>query len=377
MHKLKRAVKRNLVNIPGWRTKRKIVVIESDDWGAIRLPGAEVLSELEKAGIDVGSDHYIRNDALASEKDLSQLFEILSSIKTGSGKAPVITANTIMANPDFDKIRESGFSEYHYERFTDTLKRYPEHGGSFKLWKEGMSAGLFRPQFHGREHLHVNRWLNGLKSKESETAMAFEHSLYGISTGSTTEKRKSYMAAWEWDDVNDKDFCLIAVQEGLQLFEKLFGFNSHSAIAPNYTWNRDVEKVFSEGGVRYLQGSSVQRSPEIGKTGNTVIRHYTGRKNDLGQIYLVRNCRFEPSSDPKKDWVRSCLNEINTAFRWKKPAIIEAHRVNFIGYINPENRDRNLKLFEELLKKIIQRWPDVEFMSSDELGKVIEDSKQA
>ena len=377
MHNLKRAVKRNLVNIPGWRTGRKIVVIESDDWGAIRLPGAGVLAELEKAGIDVGSDHYIRNDALASETDLSLLMELLSSIRTGSGIAPVITANTIMANPDFDKIRETGFSEYHYELFTETLKRYPEHSGSFKLWKEGMSAGLFRPQFHGREHLHVNRWLNGLKFKESETAKAFEQNLYGISTGSTTEQRKSYMAAWEWDDVNDKEFCLTAVQEGIRLFEELFGFNSLSAIAPNYTWNRDVEKILSEGGVRFLQGSSVQRSPEIGKNRNTVIRHYTGRKNDLEQTYLVRNCRFEPSSNPNMDWVGSCLNEINTAFRWKKPAIIETHRVNFIGYINTENRDRNLKLFEELLKKIILRWPDVEFMSSDELGGVIEDSKQA
>ena len=29
---------RNLSNLPGWRTSRKIVVIESDDWGTIRMP---------------------------------------------------------------------------------------------------------------------------------------------------------------------------------------------------------------------------------------------------------------------------------------------------------------------------------------------------
>jgi len=377
MQMLKRAVKRNLVNIPGWRTKRKIVVIESDDWGAIRLPSAAALTELEKAGIEVRSDHYICNDSLASETDLSQLFELLSSIKTGSGNAPVITANTIMANPDFDKIRESGFSEYHYEHFTDTLKRYPEHGGSFKLWKEGMSAGLFRPQFHGREHLHVNRWMRGLSDKNSKTFKAFEQNLYGICLSSTSEHWKSYMAAWEWDDENDMEFTLHSIRDGLRLFEDTFGYRSLSAIAPNYTWGREAEEVLNENGVRLLQGGAVQRSPNLNGADNTIIRHYTGRKNDLGQTYLVRNCRFEPSADPKKDWVGSCLNEISTAFRWRKPAIIESHRVNFIGYINPENRDRNLKLFEELLKKIIQRWPDVEFMSSDELGGVIEDSKLA
>jgi len=27
---------RYIANIPGWRTNRKIIVIESDDWGSIR-----------------------------------------------------------------------------------------------------------------------------------------------------------------------------------------------------------------------------------------------------------------------------------------------------------------------------------------------------
>jgi hypothetical protein len=33
---------RNLSNIPGWRTNRKIVVIESDDWGAICMASKEI-----------------------------------------------------------------------------------------------------------------------------------------------------------------------------------------------------------------------------------------------------------------------------------------------------------------------------------------------
>ena len=32
----------NLLSIPGWRTNRHIVVIESDDWGSIRMPSKEV-----------------------------------------------------------------------------------------------------------------------------------------------------------------------------------------------------------------------------------------------------------------------------------------------------------------------------------------------
>jgi len=371
MSKVKNALRRNLVNIPGCRTNRKIVAIESDDWGAIRLPSAAILKEIKKAGIDVSNDHYIQNDSLASEKDLTELFVLLKTIKNRAGESPKITANSIMANPDFIKIRESNYREYHNEPFTKTLKRYPEHGRSFDLWKEGMEAGLFRPQFHGREHLHVNRWMKGLSDKKSETFKTFQFSLYGISTISTNENRKSYMAAWEWDDEKDKEFSLKSIKEGLQLFEDTFGYRSLTTIAPNYTWNREIEEVLHENGVRLLQGGPVQRSPDVNRDGNKIIRHYTGQKNDLGLTYLVRNCRFEPSADPNKDWVASCLKEINTAFRWRKPAIIETHRVNFIGYIDPINRDRNLKLFKELLENIVKTWPDVEFLTSDELSHVI------
>lgn len=42
-------------NIPGWRTNRKIVVIESDDWGSIRMSSLEAFKNLLKAGNERGS----------------------------------------------------------------------------------------------------------------------------------------------------------------------------------------------------------------------------------------------------------------------------------------------------------------------------------
>ena len=40
---IKENVSRNLSNLPGWRTKRHIIVIESDDWGSIRMSSKEVV----------------------------------------------------------------------------------------------------------------------------------------------------------------------------------------------------------------------------------------------------------------------------------------------------------------------------------------------
>jgi hypothetical protein len=105
------------------------------------------------------------------------------------------------------------------------------------------------------------------------------------------------------------------------------------------------------------------------------IFHYIGQSNNLDQFYLVRNAEFEPSQNPDFDYINDCLSQIEIAFKLGKPAIIGTHRLNFIGFINPENSRRNLSLFKELLNKIVKRWPDVEFMTSDQLGDLIAESK--
>src|SRR5690606_16114418 len=158
-------------------------------------------------------------------------------------------------------------------------------------------------------------------------------------------------------------------KEGLALFEKIHGYSSESFIAPCYSWHSDLNKTLYENGVKYLQGGRVQKEP-VASNGRSFKRkyHFTGQKNNLGQVYLVRNASFEVAENPEKDWVDSCMKEIEIAFRFKKPAIISSHRVNFMGGLNPKNRSNTLKQLKQLLHKITQTWPDVEFMSSDQLG---------
>ena len=102
---------------------------------------------------------------------------------------------------------------------------------------------------------------------------------------------------------------------------------------------------------------------------------YIGLKNSYGQRYITRNCFFEPSGmklSSNTDWVNNCLKEVETAFRWGKPAIISTHRVNYTGFLSPQNRANGLKQLHNLLNKIIKRWPSVEFLTSVELGHLID-----
>ena len=47
------------------------------------------------------------------------------------------------------------------------------------------------------------------------------------------------------------------------------------------------------------------------------------------------------------------------------------HRVNFIGYINSNNRDNNLPKLDQLINNILKKWPEVEFMAANELGQLV------
>ncbi len=373
--KIKESLRRHLINLPGWRTSRKIVVIESDDWGSIRMPSKEAYQTLLKAGIRVDQCPYNRYDSLASEADLSALFEVLTSFSNKNGQHPVITANAIMANPDFDKIKDAHFQSYFYEPFTKSLQHYPNHTRSWDLWKEGMQTGIFYPQLHGREHLNVNRWLKILQSGSTETHLAFQNRLFGLSTNITQEKRRSYMAALDYDSQEDIPFIKQSLQEGASLFKSIFGYTSASFIGPSYCWDRYAEQALQAANITVLQGSRVQKLP-IG-AGDGRISHHIGQKNSLGQIYLVRNCIFEPSITGTGQAVEKCLSSIHTAFLWKKPAVITSHRLNYIGSLDSKNRDTNLTLLSNLLTSILRRWPDVEFWHSAQLGEYIHKSYSA
>ena len=371
----KKYLSRAYSNFFGWQTKRKIVAIESDDWGTIRMPSKETFTALLKKGIRVDKCPYNSFDCLESEADLNDLFEVLSSVKDSISNHPVITANSLVANPDFHKIRESDFQEYSFESVTETFTKYNSNSKVFRLIPEGMSNKLFFPQFHGREHLNVNRWMNALRNNFPETKFAFDYEVFGISKNITQEKRGSYLAAMDFDSAAESIEKNIILESGLKMFESIYKFKSESFIAPNYIWSDELLKTLLDNNIKFLKGANLQSQPNIANGIKKSIRHTIGERSKLGQIYLNRNCFFEPTLTPKTNTVDSCLKDISVAFSFNKPAIIISHRLNFIGGIEISNREKNLKLFTSLLSKIVKKWPDVEFLNTNELGKLIVEGK--
>lgn len=354
-----------------WRSPEKIIVIESDDWGAIRTSSREAYQALVKSGYNMDRTCWSA-DALETEEDLAALYAVLHKFVDIRGCPASITANMVMTNPDFAAIRRNGFNHYCYEPVKSSLESSPSRRNVVQLWEEGMKMKCFRPQFHAREHIRWWQWLETLKRRSPEALETFALNMCGVPTAASKEKQSFFQAVYtEPCAVRQRtvDFSSM-IADGIKHFEKQFGFRSLSTIAPNCAWTDTIEEIWAKHGIRYIQGGYCQRLVEAG--GERSVPHYLGQRSKHKGWYLVRNCTFEPVKDRSENSWKNCLAEIQRAFQRKIPAVINSHRVNYMGSIIESNRAHSLDQLGRLLKEVITRWPDVQFLSSPELGYMIE-----
>ena len=361
--------KKHVLNFPGKRLAKKYIIFESDDWGSERIPSLNELKYLKSCGFNIHSNPFNYLDSLESGDDLSALFETLIKFKDSQGNHPVITANSVVANPDFEKIMASGYQEYHYESIVDTYQKKKNCENSFSLIQEGMSSGIFHPQFHGREHLNVQQWLNTLQSGNNLLLKAFNAGIYAIDIKNSTYSRANFTAAFDRDSEREVSLHREIINEGISLFNKIFGYVPESFIAPCYIWYPELESILLEKGIKYIQGLPIQYVPSNNKRYKKKY-HYQGEKNKRMQRYFVRNCFFEPALNHGIISIDEIMKRLKIIFYWGKPAIIGTHRINFIGSLNEDNRKRNLEQLSLLIKKILKHYPDAEFTTTDKLGKL-------
>ncbi len=362
---LKNEIVLNLKNIQGKRISRKLVVIECDDWGSIRMPSLEVYNKLLHSRIPLSRNVFNKYDTLADKSDLDSLFDVLLSVRDKNEHAAVITAMTNVANPDFRRILASEFEEYFYEPFTETLVKYNRHPDTFNTWKKGIELGIFIPEMHGREHIAVQFWLRELKEGNRIVREGFSYEFIAVSHGNIDQVLDQFRPEFYFNNNNQIPFLQNSIVTGISLFRELFGYFPRIFVPANSVFHHRFEKTLAECGVRYLYGNTL--NPVPGKNGRIKYVYFKNGKRTLDNlIYYTRNCSFEPA-DPRYRGIDNTLKQVAAAFRWNKPANISTHRVNFVGGIDIRNRERSLRELKKLLDSIIRIWPDVEFKSSAEM----------
>lgn len=366
---LKKAAVKAVINHKGKRISQKLVLIESDDWGAIRTSSKKSYNTLLNKGYKVDQCPFNRLDTLESNADLEALFETLNSVKGADGKPANITFNAVMTNPNFEAIAKDQFEIYHAEHFFETCKKYPNHDKVEELYKQGIESKCITPQFHGREHVHVSNWMHTLKNKQVDILDAFEESMFTVHNPNLFTCKDFSLDAWGMHNAADEKEIADAIKEGLEIFEKTFGFKSKSVIAACFSMSEYAEKVLADLGIRQIQGAYIQDRLLPNGMGIEKVKHFMGQKNAHNQFFTIRNANFEPSINPHINWVETVLQDVYWAFFWGKPAIINSHRLNFMGSLDEQNRTKNLALLKQILKRITQKWPDVCFASSDRMSE--------
>lgn len=369
-------LKNHVKNIRGWTGKQKILCLAFDDYGNIRLSCRKALNAiLKKADGRISRFDYF--DALDNRKDFELLFEVLKSVRDKNGNPAIITAYAVPCNVDF--IESLKNKEYRPENLDQTYFRLslsePEHyAGAFELMKYGVSNGLLHPQFHGREHLNVNLF-NALLAADNPTVIEnlLNKSMVALPTHKDFPNVKCTEAYAFWDE-NEIELHKQIIEDGLKQFEKVFGLRPTTFTPPAMKLHPSLYQFLEEKGILAINKAR-EGKIHLGYGKYFQERNITGIQSGQNHVTIVRNCMFEPNINDV-DWVNFTFNQIKAAFFWRKPAIISSHRVNFCGHIDPSNRERGLSALSSLLKKIVKTWPDVVFMSIENLAlKIINQKK--
>ncbi|QAA81286.1 hypothetical protein EI546_05890 [Aequorivita sp. H23M31] len=284
---MKDLIIRNLKNLPGKKTKRKIVVFYVDDYGSVRIKDKSAYNNLKSAGIPMDETRFSQYDTLADKEDFHKLFDVLTSVKDSQGNHACFTPLAIAANPDFEKIEASGFKEYYREPFTRTLQRYgPAYDGVYDLWKQGIDENIFYPAYHGTEHINVKRFMDALQGGIKSVHLAFKHESVAIPHFPEEMEIKQPTTTFFIEASEENKKLAEDVKFGTKLFEGLFGFRSKQFTPGAGIYSPALEPILAECGIKYIH---VQRyfSYPLGKAYSEKNFYIMERK-----ILKVKNILF-------------------------------------------------------------------------------------
>ena len=335
------------------------VVFESDDWGS-----AQNLPDLEqKEAFDniVGAKPYYPK--LESRKEMLALFSVLEKHRGADGLKPVITAFTCMGNPDYDAIRANGFTKYEDISVEHGFPAGWDGMDVVKTWKEGIARDVWHPEYHAFfHHISAKLWLKLLKEDSKEGLQARQ--LFEMNNFSLPYHLPEYDGFTEAE-------AEAFIKEGFARFERLFGYRPSAAVTSDaYPW---TIRLWAEAGIktacltnfRLNNGEVVyyQTKPWNFQDPDARCGDYDVEKNI---IYMTRNVWFEPhdSGVPAEEAFAACENNFT---KYKDPAIIQPHRINYCVF--PEDiAEKRLKELDRLLEMLSNR--GVYFLTTAELSDI-------
>ncbi len=321
-----------------WREpvlRHPVMIIESDDWGP-------------------GPQHHA--DALV------RITEVLQRHRDDTGRAAIMTIGAVLAVPDNDAIRASGYRAYPRRTLAD-----PDFTAVRNALADGSRQGVLALQLHGLEHLWPPAFIKAAQAPDGEVRRWID-----TADACDTESLPSHIQS-RWTDASvlpsiplEHNDIEAAVAEEVEAFRAAFGSNPLVVVPPTFVWNAEVERAWAERGVRVLITPGIRfcGRDALGKPGNVDRTYANGESLTGGMTSLVRDAYFEPSygHTPQRA-VRDLMDR--TALG--RPTLFETHRFNFTG--SPQCLERSLDALDRLLSHARSELAGLRFMSPLELAQ--------
>ncbi len=309
-----------------------VLIIESDDWGPGPAYQCDALAALERC---------------------------LSAVTDHSGHSACITLGLTLSVPDAVRLRADDGHHYHARWLDD-----PAFTGQLAALRAGIEHGVFDPQLHGSAHY----WPPALLLAAQDDP-AVRDWLLGESH--ETEQLPGALQS-RWTDASilpsrplDSELQRTAVHEEVDAYRRIFGRDPYVVVPPTFVWNAGVEQAWADAGVRCVitPGRRYTQRNAQGQP-DTVDRVMHNAGQGAGAIrYLVRDLYFEPSLGHRAE---STLDAMVRQLALGRPCLLEMHRFNF----TESHRDNSLAELARLLQLSLQRFPQLRFLSSEELDQV-------
>jgi hypothetical protein len=92
--------------------------------------------------------------------------------------------------------------------------------------------------------------------------------------------------------------------------------------------------------------------------------------DEHGLLHTYRSLDFEPALDPELRW-EDCFKRAESWLLRRLPLIISVHSINFHSTLAPF-RQRTLPLLDALLTALKKRFPDLLYVSDEQLLEIVE-----
>ena len=330
-----------------WRRLRALV-FESDDWGLCAWTPDEqahrVLTDTPAFRTEAGRRYGA--STLESAADVKALRQTLMQFRGGDGFPPVWQANTVMAAPDYARLRPPMFDVESLPLidFPQTPSRWARPGVEDEV-RQGVDSGVWWPELHGLHHLPETTWLRALRRGIADARRAHEQQ---------SPICAAVESSGEYDPTEPLEVRTRNLELAVGKFNRLFGRNPLSFCPPDYRWDEGTEVHAERLGVTTFQGRGEQVGPRFPRLRRLLWR-YRWPHQEGPRFHMPPRIAFEPCGRnrlSKPELVSRAHRLVREAWGRGQPAVVSTHRLNF-AHLDPQWSAAGRSALGDLLKLLV------------------------